>query len=67
MQNDKLAGALKSIAVGLLEGQNQDVNEICLGIEFFEIFEMQEGVDVMTLKLASHGDAKKLYKQWKLK
>ncbi len=62
---EELAGALKSIANGLLQGQNQDVEEICIGIQFFELSEMQDGVDAMMLKLAGHGNPKKLYKQWR--
>jgi len=66
MQNDVLVDAFKCISNDLIERQNQSVDEICTGIEFFQIIELQEGVDTMMLKLAKHGNAKKLYKQWKV-
>jgi hypothetical protein len=66
MQNDDLVSAFKSISNDLIKRQNQSVDEICTGIEFFELSELQEGFDAMMLKLAKHGNANKLYKQWKV-
>jgi hypothetical protein len=66
MQNDDLVSAFKSISNDLIKRQNQSVDEICTGIEFFELSELQEGFDTMMLKLAKHGNANKLYKQWKV-
>lgn len=62
--NEELAGALKEISMGLIEKENQTIEEICLGIEFFELLDMSEGEDLMRAKLATHGDVNKIYKKW---
>ena len=61
---EELVGALKSLAAELIEKENQTVDEICLGIEFFELWGLPEGEELMRTKLASHGDVDKLYKKW---
>lgn len=61
---EELAGALKSLSTSFLEKENQTIDEICLGIEFFEVWNLPEGEAPMRAKLASHGDVDKLYKKW---
>jgi hypothetical protein len=61
---EELAGALKSISMNLIEKENQTIDEICLGIEFFELSDMPEGEDLMRAKLTVHGDVNKIYKKW---
>jgi hypothetical protein len=61
---EELAGALKGISMNLIEKQNQTTDEICLGIEFFELWGLDEGVDAMWIKLMTYGDANKIYKKW---
>lgn len=62
--DEELAGALKSLSTNLIEKENQTIDEICLGIEFFEVWKLPEGEELMRAKLASHGDVDKLYKKW---
>lgn len=62
--DEELAGALKSLSTSLIEKENQTIDEICLGIEFFEVWNLPEGEELMRAKLASHGDVDKLYKKW---
>ena len=61
---EELAGALKGISMDLIEKQNQTIDDICLGIEFFELWGLDEGADIMLAKLEARGDANKIYKKW---
>jgi hypothetical protein len=61
---EELAGALKGISMGLIEKENQTTDEICLGIEFFELWGLDEGANIMWDKLGGRDGANKIYKKW---
>lgn len=60
----ELAAALKALSMDLIEKQNQTSDEICLGMQFFELWDLIEGVEIMRTKLEQHGEADKIYKKW---